>query len=187
MLYPYLPFPRGGTMSDWGALSNERPALTSATWLSLAGQRFLTADTVHGTASPVGLILLKNGASTLTVARRFLKFSLASALDFGRVSDGYNTVAGGIAVALDDAFVVGKVIPAYDLFYAVYFGPCGVLTEATTVNLAAGNTIISDASGYVDGVAAAATQVPLGIIDVASTTAAEEVVIHMDVSLLARP
>jgi len=171
-----LPFPRGSTMSD-AALSGVTPA--AGDYKGIAGRTYEVADTVHGTGRTVTLIALKNGSSDLTVARRFLEFSAAAPLDWGRVVAGYCDTAGAVVVALDDAYVVGDTIKAYDVFWGVLKGPVGVLTETSSVNLAAGNAVASDGSGYVNGAAAAAGEFVAGHIDAASTTAAEVVVVHM--------
>lgn len=175
-LAKHLPFARGSTMSDWNVLSK---TLGASTWLSLAGEKFFVPDTQHATGQQVGLILLKNGSSALTTENRFLEFSVATAKYFGSVVTGYNTTANGIVVALDDAYPAGKSIPAYDLFWGVFLGPVNVKTEATSVNLSAGDPVASDASGYVDGAAATAGSFVAGTIDADSTSTATAVLIHM--------
>jgi len=84
-----------------------------------------------------------------------------------------------VVVALDDAYTVGQVIKAYDLFWTVQRGPVKVATEASSVNLAAGNAVATDDSGLVNGAVAAKGEFVAGHIDAASTTAGEEVLIHM--------
>jgi len=170
-----LPFPRGETYNESGLLT-----LTNYSyWSHLEGQRFKVPDTVHSTGADVELIVLRNGSgSAITSEARLLKFGTA-ALNFGRVAGGFNNVAGGVAVPLDDAYTASKSIASNDLFYAVLSGPCNVKTEASSVNLAQGAAVASDASGYINGAAAAAGETVIGVIDQASTTVAESVVVHI--------
>ena len=174
---PYLPFPRGGTMSDWNILSR---TLGATTWLGLAGQKFWVDDEVHDTGSPVCLIALKNGAAALTVTRRFVKLSTATAEYRAGVITGFNDAAGGVVIALDDKYVVGQSIPAYDIFFGVFIGPVGVLTEASSVSLTAGDSVASDASGYINGAVAAAGEFVVGTIDANSAATATESLIYAE-------
>jgi hypothetical protein len=162
MLFPYLPFDRGATMSHWNVFSK---TLDANSWLGLAGQRFWVRDTVHETGAPVCLIALKNGAAALTVAKKFVKLSTASAEYRAGVITGYNDTAGGVCIALDDQYTVGKEIPAYDIFFGVLIGPVKVTSEASAVSLTAGDPVASDASGLLDGASATAGQYVVGTVD----------------------
>ena len=172
-----LPFPRGST---WGDRGRAGLTLSDTVPSTQEGMEYVVQDTVNGTLRPVTLIVLKNDTgSAITVAKKFLKFSSTSAKDLFRRCAGYNDSAGGIVVAMDDKYTAGITIPDDDLFYAVIEGPVQLTTEASSVNLAAGDSVASDASAYVNGAAAAAGEFVAGVIDAASTTAGEEVLVYM--------
>jgi len=172
-----LPFPRGGT---WGDFGNAGLTLSDTVPSTQEGMEYTVQDTVNGTLRPVTLVVLKNDTgAAITVAKKFLKFSTTSAKDIFRRCAGYNDAAGGLVVAMDDAYTVGDSIPDDDLFYAVVEGPVQLTTEASSVNLAAGNAVASDASAFVNGAVAAAGEFVAGTMDVASTTTGETVLVYM--------
>ena len=167
---------RGKTMADY-ALTGL--TLDSTSYLGLCGQIFQVLDTVHGTGELVTLISLKNeSGGDLTVARKFLKFG-TSALNFGRVCAGFNDAAGGIVVAMDDAYTVGATIVEHDVFLAVFKGPVSVTTGAAGVDLAQGAAVASDATGCVAAAAATAGQFVAGTLDQATTDEDTAGVDHM--------
>ena len=176
MSHSRLPFARGSTMADQATTGI---TLDANSYMGVAGQTYEVQDTVNGTGQTVLLRCLKNGSSDLTVARKFIEFSTATAKDWGRVAAGFADTAGAGVGALDDAHPGGQGIKAYDLFWAVPRGPVKVATEASSVNLAAGAAVATDASGLVNGAAAAAGEFVAGHIDAASTTTSEVVLIHM--------
>lgn len=183
-MHQNMPFDRGETASGGNYVGL---TLDSSWMLALAGFRVVVPDTVHGTGRKVTLVAVKNGAANLTIARKFVAFSTATALDYGRVISGYNTAAGGVVLSPDDAYTVGQVIPAYDVFYCVLAGPVTLTTEASSVSLAAGDQVASDASAFVNGAAAAAGEYVYGVIDAASTTTGASVVIHATGNLALPP
>ena len=109
MSHSRLPFARGSTMADQAITGL---TLDANSYMGVAGQTYEVQDTVNGTGQTVLLRCLKNGSSDLTVARKFIEFSVTSAKDWGRVAAGYADTAGAVVVALDDAYTVGQVIKA---------------------------------------------------------------------------
>lgn len=140
---------------------------------SLEGQIFEVQDDRHGTGTTTKLRVVKNDSGgDITVAHRFQKFSAAGEYDFGRRCAGQATVLGSIAKPMDDAYLVGSVIPQYALFYLIESGWCDVQTAAANVANSAGEKITTDAGGRIEKDAAAAGETPLGIIG--ATTAVED-------------
>jgi len=179
-----IPCARGYTLGDTGLTGL---TLDATSYLGQCGVPFQVLDTVHGTGRLVTLMPVKNeSGGALTVARRFLKFA-TSALNFGRVSAGYNDAAGGIVVAMDDAYTVGQSIAEHDVFLVVLAGPVYVNTGATGVSLAQGVAVSSDASGYVQAATSTAGQFVAGTLDAATTAEATAVVVHMAGNLAMPP
>ena len=171
-----LPFERGRTAGNFGLPG---VTLSDTSWNEILGNPYWVPDTVHGTGQCVVLIPVKNDTGdVITVARQFIKFS-TGALDFFCKCAGYNDSAGGIVLALDDAYTVGVEIPDDDIFYAVLQGPVSVNTGAVGVNLAVHDVITSDATACIQATAAAAGQFPAATIDQATTDEDTAVVIHM--------
>jgi len=171
-----LPFPRGGTMSDWGQITG-----SDTMWHQLEGKIVKVVDTLHGTGQEMLLRIVKNDSGgALTVARKFMGFSVTDAGDFGRRSSGF-AGAGKVCKPLDDAYTVGQVIPQYDLFYVVEEGPCYVKTEASAVALTGtGNVVASDASGFVNGTPCAqASEYAAGVINAAAITVATDIMVQI--------
>ncbi len=175
-----LPFPRGGTASDFGQVTP-----SDGMFNHLAGRIYEVPDTVHGTNEKVLLrVVVNDNASALTTARKFVKFSTTSDYDYGRLASGVVDSAGLECKPIDDAYADGLSIPAYDAYYVVECGICTCQTEATAVGLSAGDPVASDASGFVNGVKCAqATEFAVGNIDSASTTAADRVAVHINAGL----
>lgn len=171
-----LPFPRGGTASDFGQITG-----SDTMWSHLEGRVYKVPDTQHGTGQDVYLRAVKNdSASVLTVARKFCRWSLTSDYDFGRRVAGYVNSAGLSCKPIDDAYAAGLEIPAYDIFYVIEGGPCLVQTEATAVDLEAGDAVASDASGLINGdPCAQATEYAVGTVYSDCTTAGALVAIHV--------
>jgi len=175
-----LPFPRGGTASDWGQVT-----LDDTTYDHLEGKIFEVPDTVHGTGQLVKLRAVKNDSgSAITVARAFMGFSKTSAHDFGRRCNG-TAAAGAPCKPMDDAYTVGQSIPDDDIFFVVEEGPCYVKTEASAVALTGtGNVVASDASGLVNGTPCAqATEYAAGTIDAAAITVDTDIVVRIEAGL----
>lgn len=171
-----LPFPRGKTACD-GVVT---PA--SDMFLNLAGRIFEVEDTQHGTGQTVLLRCVQLTAN-VTVARKFMKFSTSSALDFGRKISGVNDAAGGPVKPLDDAYTVGDTLLQYDYAYVVERGPCSVKSELSSANISAGGAVVSDNAGYVDGAAPAAGNCVVGRADAAITLTNTASVIHIEAGL----
>ena len=171
-----LPFPRGNVRSD----KSDDITLSDTTFSDLEGKLYMVNDTVHSTGKNVILRAVKNDTgSDITVARDcFYRYS-TGANDFGRRIAGKCNAAGIVGRPIDDKYPVGYVIPDDDIFYVVEEGPCYVKTEASSVNLSAGDAVATDASGLVNGAAAAAGEAVLGTIDAACTTASTTVVVHV--------
>jgi len=173
-----LPFPRASTYFQGGAVDTNKDLTT------VIGCVREVPDTVHGTGTKVKLRAVKNASgSAITIARKFYKFD-TGALDLGREIKGLNNVAGGLCKPMDDAYTVGNTIAAGDVFWVVESGYCYGVTEASSVNLAAGDAIASDASGLVNGAKAAAGEYSPATITVASTTKAETVVLLVNDGLV---
>jgi hypothetical protein len=170
-----LPFPRGGTYLDGVVTGSDTLAS------HLEGKLYEVDDTVHGTGHKVILRCVKNDTgSAITIARSFAKFSTTSQYDFGRrVGTFPNDTAGGVCKPMDDAYTVGNTIADDDLFYVVEEGPCWVTSEATTYNITAGDALASDASGLVNGAAAAAGEYVVGTADLQGTAESTAVVVHV--------
>ena len=166
-----LPWPRGKT----ACYDEVTPAATI--YDQFCGQVYEAEDTVHGTKQKVLLRVMRLEAA-ITSANKFYK-SGTTALDFGRTISALNNVAGGPCWALDDAYTEGTSLLQYDLAYFVEEGPVYVDTELSAVSLAQHGTVVSDASGLVDGAAPAAGNCILGRIDAASTTTNSRVVVHI--------
>jgi hypothetical protein len=160
-----LPFPRGGTAAD----GQETPAAGYRP--DIAGRVFICKDTVNDTGNMVKLRAVRNGASPLTVSRTLIKFS-TTAKQFGIVSGGAAT-AGTIAKPIDDAYVVGAVIPAHDIFYVVEEGPCSCTSGGVT---AAQKAVSAGASGKV--VDALAGDPIVGVADAAASDDAS-ILVHV--------
>ncbi len=167
-----LPWPRGNTACD-GFVTP-----TASIYLDFCGRVYEVLDEIHGTNQPVRLRAMKLEAN-ITVARKIFKPG-TTALDFGRTIAALNSVAGGPGWFLDDKYTVGDTLLANDVVYFVESGPVYGRTELSSVNLAQFGTVVSDASGLVDGAAPAAGNCVLGRIDEACTTTNTLVVIHVD-------
>lgn len=163
-----LPFPRGQTFSD-GVLT-----MTDQFHSAQEGRVYEVDDTVHGTGVKIKLRVVKNDTgAAITVTREFAQFSgpptgHGDVLDFGRRIGrvGVNLSAHGVIVKpIDDAYTVGQVIPAGDLFYVIESGWATVLTEGVLVALPARTAIAADAAGRINGAAAAAGQYVVGTMD----------------------
>ena len=175
-----LPFPRGGTMSDFGQVTP-----TDTMYSHIEGRIYRVPDTVHGTGEVVYLRAVKNDSGAdITSARVFTGLSTPSDYDFGRRCSGVVGSAGAVCKPMDDKYPVGTVIPDDDIFWVVEAGPCGVLTEVTAVNLAAGGAVASDASGFINGVTCAqATEFCVGNINAATVATATETVVQVEKGL----
>lgn len=165
-----LPFERGRTFSDAGMVT-----MDDGTYSHLEGQRFKCEDTVHGTGQKITLLVVKNDTgAAITAARKFYKFSVTDAKDFGRRVAGVASTAGMVCKPLDDAYTVGFSIPAGDLFYVTDEGWGTVQSAAGTVNVAAGEQVATTALGLIGGAAAAAGEYAAGWTDQALTTASTD-------------
>ena len=123
-------------------------------------------DTINGSGKLVTLRIVKNViGSTLTIARRCVKFDSSTAKAYGGRTSGYVDTAGMVGKPIDDAMKVGAVIPANDLFYVVDEGPCKVENATGAFNLAAGVTLTPNATGQIGSAACAAGQFSLGVLD----------------------
>lgn len=125
------------------------------------GKVFEFPDTVHGTGRSVWCMCVQNDTgSAITVARKFASLANSTSMDFGgRVGAFPNATAGGVVVALDDAYTVGATIADNDLFWVLVYGPCSIATGASVTNLSAGISVSSDNAGLINnatGVAAGA-------------------------------
>ncbi len=174
-----LPFPRGGTMSDFGQVTG-----SDTMWSHIEGRIYRVPDTVHNTGQEVLLRAVKNDSGgTLTVARKFMGFSLTSDYDFGRRCDG-TAGAGKVCKPMDDGYAVGLVIPDDDIFWVIEKGPATVKTEASAVNLAAGGAVASDSSGFINGATCAqATEYSAGTVNAATFATATDTVIQVEAGL----
>lgn len=173
MSHNSLPFARGEVWSD-GLVT-----LTDTIAESLAGRTYECNDTVHGTGEPVTLRIVRNDSgAALTSSYRPLRWATGE-LDIGRGVAGFANAQGQRCIPMDDAYTAGTSIADMDLFYAVDEGPCYIYTEATTVNLAAHDPVCADATGYLDGTTATTGDYVIGVIDQASTTTSEAVVVHV--------
>lgn len=174
-----LPFPRGSTWNQGGGngltLSATLPPIT------LEGRVFEVPDTEHNLGGVVKLRVVRNDTgSALVVARKFAEFASAAAGDYGRKVDTFPAdTAGAVCKPVDDAYAVGLSIAANDLFYVVEAGPCNVTTEASSVSLAAGAAVATDASGLVNGAAATEAEFIVGTMDAASEAESTAVLIHV--------
>ena len=179
MIEKTLPFPRGKTMAQ-GVVTPD-----DSYFEHLEGRLFEAKDTVHGTGVPVILRVVKNDkGSAITIStdgETFFKYSTTDAKDWGRRISAINNVAGGVAKPIDDFYTEGSdpvsSIPDDDLFYIVEQGPCYAKTEASSVNLSAGDPIASDNAGLVNGAVAAAGETVLGTIDEDCTTTSTAVLV----------
>lgn len=175
-LSSYLPFPRGRTASDKGLVT------LSDSWCDyLEGTMWVVQDTIHKSAVPTHLMIVKNDSTAaITVARLLYKFSTTDAYDFGRRIAGLNTTAGGICVPIDDAYAVGFSIPDNDLFYVIVRGFATLTATASSPNLYRGLTVLtSDNAGKVTE--AAAGNFPLGISDTTTQVASAQVNAFIDI------
>ena len=177
-----LPFPRGSTYSDGGQI-----AMTATYCDGLEGRVFETEDTVHETGQKIKLRVLRNTTGgDITVARNFCEISLAASLAFGRKCSAFGAALSGqgvMAKPLDDAYAVGQTIPENDLFYVVELGPCGVLTDANAIALAAGSAITTDAAGRIHAAVAAAGEYVIGTLDRSAVVSGQEVIVHVNEGL----
>ena len=171
MLANTLPFPRGQTWCD----GQVTPDATTAK--QLLGKVYEVTDSVHLTGRTVKLRVVKNDGSALTVARKAVAYGTA-ALDFGRYIKGYNASAGGSAVLIDNAYAVGQVIAASDLFYVIEEGPTTILSSSAAATFAAQAELAVAAGGRLTTVAATTGQFSLGRIDEACATTSATVVVH---------
>jgi hypothetical protein len=166
MVVNALPFERGRTYCD-GVVT---PGATL--FDSLLGKTFRVPDTVNSTGQHVYLVAVKNSTgSAITVVRKFFSFEIDTAKDFPRYCGALpNTSAGGIVLALDDAYTVGASIPNNDIFWAVCEGPVSVLTGASIASLAAGGGVASDNAGLIaDQATAAASEFVYGTLNYLAT------------------
>ena len=181
-----LPFERGDTYNEGSFLT-----LGDGVMKSLEGRLFWAKDTVHDSGMPVGLIAVKNDTgAAITVANSFAKFSSSSEFDFPRrIGTFPNNTAGGICVALDDAYTVGGTIADDDIFWCVFWGPVSVLADASSAaSLATGLAVASNNAGCIKDGAAAAGEVVLGrLAYAASWTAATAATVFMAVDFKATP
>lgn len=166
-----LPFPRGSTMNS-APPSGGLITLGDTGLQEFEGKVYEVPDTVHKTGKPVLLMIVKNDlGSDITVARKLMSFSTATALDFGRRIGAFpNVTAGGVCVPLDDAYTVGGTIADDDLFYALIYGPCAIATGASIASLAAHGSVASDNAGLIaDQANAAAAEFVVGTLDYLAT------------------
>lgn len=176
-----LPFPRGQTASDSGLVAS----LDDDSFSGLEGRIFEAVDSVHSTGQTILLRAVKNDSgAAITVARKFCMFALTSDYDFGRRVSGYVDTAGLPCKPMDDAYTVGFSIPDDDIFWVVERGPCSVVAEASSVNLAAGAVVASDASGLVNGTPCDHdAEYAAGSINAASTTESATLVVQIEAGL----
>ena len=188
MLNSNLPFPRGGTASDFGLPG----VTTSDTWLDKwEGQEFEVDDTRHGTGHKVRLRIVKNDTgAVITPANQLLRFN-TNAKDFGRRIAGVSNSKATVCVPIDDEYnyngttVVAspQTIPDDDLFYVVIKGPNYVMTDAANVGLAAHDNIVSDGStGTMYKSPALAGEFSPGTIDAATVAEDTAVLVWVDVN-----
>lgn len=156
-----LPFARGDTLAQ-GVLSMDTSVANN-----LVGKLYWTEDTQHSTGTMVCLRVVRAEVA-LTVARKFVAWG-TDADDFGRTVASFAPTAGSATKPIDDVYTAGSTISQYDLFYVIESGPVLVVTEGSSVNLAAQAPVATDASGCVNGAAAAAGETVIGHIDEAST------------------
>jgi hypothetical protein len=172
----HLPFPRGSTLNEDGLLT-----LTGTEFAALEGTIYEVPDTVHGTGRTVLLRLVRNGnASAITVARKGVEFSVAATTNWGGVAAGICDTAGAVGKPIDDAYATGKSIAANDYFYVVEAGPCYIVSEASSVNLAAGAAVALDNTGAANGAAATETEFIVGVADAASTSTATNLLVWVE-------
>lgn len=167
-----LPFPRGNTFND-APPSGGLVTLGDTGLSEYEGKIYEVPDTVHGTGRPVLLMIVKNDTgAAITVARKFCKFSAATALDWGRrIGTFPNNTAGGVCVPLDDAYTVGKSIADDDLFYVLLYGPCSIVTPSAVTNFAAHMAVRSTNAGILsnDSGGCPAGSYPVGTLDYAAS------------------
>lgn len=172
----HLPFPRGSTLNEDGLLT-----LTGTEFAALEGTIYEVPDTVHNTGRTVLLRLVRNGSgNAITVARKGIEFSTAASKDWGGVAAGICNTAGAVGKPIDDAYTVGKSIADDDYFYVVEAGPCYIVTEASSVNLAAGASVAFDNTGAVNGAAATEAEFIVGVLDAASTDESTNVLVWVE-------
>jgi hypothetical protein len=180
-----LPFPRGGTASDFGVAG----LTLSDTWLSsLEGQEFEVQDTIHGTGTTVRLRIVKNDTgSPITAANQLLRFSTGEK-DFGRRIAGVSNSQTTVCVPLDDAYTAGLVIPDDDLFYVVMRGPVKIAADAADMAINAHDNVCSDGStGTLYKLAATEPQFIVGVADQGSDVEDTPMLIWADINLKASP
>jgi hypothetical protein len=166
------PFARGYTFND-APPSGGLVTLGDTGLSEYEGKIYEVPDTVHGTGRPVLLMIVKNDTgAAITVARKFAAFSAATSLDHGRrIGTFPNGTAGGVVVALDDGYTVGKSIADDDLFFVLIYGPCSIGTPAAVTNLTAGESVASDNAGLIANTSggAAAGEYVAGTLDYAAS------------------
>lgn len=167
-----LPFPRGFT---WG---DGQVTLDATSGSQLLGQVYEVPDSIHLTGKNVKLRVVKNDGSAITVARKGVSYGTAAG-DFGRFVTGFNVTAGGYGQLIDDAFAVGKVIAANDLFYVVEEGPCNALSSSAASTLAAQCEVSFAAGGRLTTITGASTYYCIGKTDIACNTTSTTILIHV--------
>lgn len=154
-----LPFQRGTTWSEG------KTAPTAAFTLGIEGNLYEVADTVHSLAGQKTVLrAVRNGSTALTVARRCVSFST-----LGRVVTDLTPSAGDPTKPIDDAYVVGATIPAYDYFYLVEEGPCDIQESTSSSSLAVGTLVQVTVDGK-QGTAVADGKYPIGRKEEADST-----------------
>lgn len=173
-----LPFPRGDTMSQGGAMT-----LSDTSYQDLEGKIFWSHDAKHNTGRGIKLRVVKNDTGgDITVTQRFMGFSLG-ANDFGARAAEVSA-AGEVCKPIDDMYAIGFTIPDDDLFYVIEEGPCYVLTETSTVALDAGNVVATDSTGFVNGTPCVqASEYAAGSIGPQAVTAATAIIVYIDAGL----
>jgi len=110
-----LPFPRGDTYFQGTNISASDPDM-----LNLLGKTFVVEDDLHSSGRAVELMAVQFKANV--TKSRGVMAELNTANSINRVMRGYNTIVGGLAHAVDDAYS-GKTIATNDVGYVVVGGP----------------------------------------------------------------
>jgi hypothetical protein len=170
-----LPFPRGQEFTDAGEVT-----LGDTGYDHLEGKEYEVPDTQHNTGQLVTLRIVKNDSGAAIIGdNQLLRFSTATAADWGRRVAGIADSPGMMCVPIDDAYDTNDSIPDDSLFYVVVKGPCNIKTEDTVVGLDQYDPVSTDGSGRLDGAAAAAGEYVIGTVDVATVAENTPVLVHV--------
>lgn len=157
-VYTTLPFERGKTFS-----TGNTNVIGATKNLKLLGKTYVVPDTVHGTGNDVTLRVMMYTGSDTTSDNVCYALSTTTEGDWGCKVSAVTGSQGVVGLPLDDAMTSGTAIPQYDLCYFVVKGPCDIKTDGVAA-LTAGSSVTTDASGYIDTTAAAASDFVLGVL-----------------------